>query len=228
MFALARTTHTGLVVLALAIGSQAGTHPGTHADAGGSLASQLFAARTKAPSARYDDYFRKYSKRYFGPGFAWRVFKAQAMAESGLDSTATSAVGARGIMQIMPSTFAILSARWGGVQSPEDAQTNIAAGIEHDAYLWHLFDRIEPHPEHYRFMVGAYNAGEGTIQRAQRVAHAAHADERSWLGVASVAEQVPHWRYRETLGYVNRIATYYRRLQTLDAVPPVEMDLEQK
>ncbi len=222
MYALARTAHLGLVALGLAIGSQAGTH----ADAGGSLSGGLFAARTRAPSPRYDDYFRKYSKRYFGPGFAWRVFKAQAMAESGLDSTATSAVGARGIMQIMPSTFAILSARW-GIKSPEDAQTNIAAGIEHDAYLWQLFGQITPHPEHYRFMVGAYNAGEGTIQRAQRVARAAHADATSWLGVASVAEQVPRWRYRETLGYVNRIATYYHRLQTLDAVPPVEMDLEQ-
>jgi hypothetical protein len=39
---------------------------------------------------------------------------------------------------------------------------------------------------------------------------------------------VPRWRYHETLGYVNRIARYYHRLQTLDAVPPLEMDLEQK
>ena len=29
---------------------------------------------------RYDQTFRKYSKRYFGVGFDWRVFKAQAMA----------------------------------------------------------------------------------------------------------------------------------------------------
>jgi membrane-bound lytic murein transglycosylase MltF len=224
MYPVARTAHLGLVTLGLAIASQ----PGTHTRGDGSLAGQLFAARLHAPSSRYDDYFRKYSKRYFGPGFAWRVFKAQAMAESGLDSTATSAVGARGIMQIMPSTFAILSARWGGVKSPEDAQTNIAAGIEHDAYLWGFFGQITPHPEHYRFMVGAYNAGEGTIQRAQRVARAAHADATSWLGVASVADQVPHWRYRETLGYVDRIARYYHRLQMLDAVPPLEMDLEQR
>ena len=30
---------------------------------------------------RYDQTFRKYSKRYFGVGYDWRVFKAQAMAE---------------------------------------------------------------------------------------------------------------------------------------------------
>ena len=245
MLTLGRATHLGLVAIGLAIGAQSDTTRGRPAtDGGRSFIDRLLgrhpghrnptnlpAARSTlydAPSTRYDDYFRKYSKRYFGPGFAWRVFKAQAMAESGLDSTARSDVGARGIMQIMPSTFAILTARQGGGVSPEDAQTNIAAGIEHDAYLWHLFDRITLHPEHYRFMVGAYNAGEGTIQRAQRVARAAQADETSWQGVASVAPQVPRWRYHETLGYVNRIARYYHRLQTLDAVPPVEMDLEQK
>lgn len=238
MLTLGRATHLGLVAIGLAIGSQSDATRGRPAtDGGPSFIDRLFGHRSRhrdltsspgAPSTRYDDYFRKYSKRYFGPGFAWRVFKAQAMAESGLDSTAKSAVGARGIMQIMPSTFAILSRHSGGAASPEDAQTNIAAGIEHDAYLWQLFGRITAHPEHYRFMVGAYNAGEGTIQRAQRVARAAQADETSWQGVASIAPQVPRWRYHETLGYVNRIAVYYHRLQMLDAVPPVEMDLEQK
>ena len=33
---------------------------------------------------KYDPYFSKYSKRYFGPGFDWRHFKAQAVAESRL------------------------------------------------------------------------------------------------------------------------------------------------
>src|SRR5919201_1404990 len=53
--------------------------------------------------ARYDGVFRKYTKRYFGAGFDWRYFKAQGMAESQLNPTARSWVGARGIMQLMPS-----------------------------------------------------------------------------------------------------------------------------
>ena len=32
----------------------------------------------------FDRHFSKYSKRYFGAGFDWRYFKAQAIAESGL------------------------------------------------------------------------------------------------------------------------------------------------
>jgi membrane-bound lytic murein transglycosylase MltF len=178
------------------------------------------------PTTRYDDYFRKFSKRYFGPGFAWRVFKAQAMAESGLDSTARSSVGARGVMQLMPATFAGISARRPDFKSVEDAQSNIAAGIAHDAYLWKLFSEIQPHPQHYRFMVGAYNAGEGTIERAQRVARGANLDAATWVSLATIAPLVQRWRYHETLAYVNQIAANYHRLLSLDAVPSLEMNLE--
>jgi len=31
---------------------------------------------------KFDRYFSKYSKRFFGPGFNWHFFKAQAVAES--------------------------------------------------------------------------------------------------------------------------------------------------
>ena len=54
---------------------------------------------------KYDKYFSKYSKRYFGPAFDWHYFKAQAIAESRLKATAKSKVGALGVMQIMPKTF---------------------------------------------------------------------------------------------------------------------------
>jgi len=184
------------------------------------------AAAPRPPSARYDAYFRKYSKRYFGPGFAWRVFKAQAMAESGLDSTAQSRAGAQGLMQLMPATYAAISAKRPDLQSVFDAQSNIAAGILHDAHLWKLFNGIEPHRDRYRFMVGAYNAGEGTILRAQRAARDARLNAAAWTSVASIAPTIPRWRYRETLGYVDRIADNYRWLRELDAVPPIDMNLE--
>ena len=54
---------------------------------------------------RFDHHFSKYSKRYFGPAFDWRYFKAQAVAESRLEENATSVAGAVGIMQVMPQTF---------------------------------------------------------------------------------------------------------------------------
>ena len=50
---------------------------------------------------KYDKYFSKYSKRYFGPNFDWFYFKAQAIAESRLKANAKSRVGALGVMQII-------------------------------------------------------------------------------------------------------------------------------
>src|SRR5512143_489624 len=47
-------------------------------------------------STKYDDYFRHYSQRYFGPFVDWRWFKAQAVAESLLNPQAHSIAGARG------------------------------------------------------------------------------------------------------------------------------------
>ena len=45
---------------------------------------------------KYDKYFSKYSKRYFGPSFDWRFFKAQAVAESRLVANVKSRAGALG------------------------------------------------------------------------------------------------------------------------------------
>ena len=154
---------------------------------------------------RYDDIFRKYTKRQFGAGFDWRLFKAQGMAESGLDPTARSWVGARGIMQLMPTTYrAIQSARpeFGSIDDPE---WNIAAGIAHDRYLWKRFSKDVPEEERRHFMFGSYNAGEGTIDRARSFALRAQLDGKSWTSIEQVAPKVPRWRYRETVGYVRKI-----------------------
>ena len=35
-------------------------------------------AQPRRATERFDDTFRKYTKRYFGPAVDWRVFKAQA------------------------------------------------------------------------------------------------------------------------------------------------------
>ncbi|MBW7933421.1 MAG: transglycosylase SLT domain-containing protein [Gemmatimonadaceae bacterium] len=90
-------------------------------------------------ASRYDETFRRYAKRYFGPGFDWRYFKAQGMAESNLDPDATSYVGARGIMQLMPTTYAAIATRRPEFGAINDPEWNIAAGIMHDRYLWKLW-----------------------------------------------------------------------------------------
>src|SRR5262245_57828805 len=85
---------------------------------------------------RYDDTFLKYSQRFFGPGYDWRIFKAQAMAESNIDMNAKSWVGARGIMQLMPSTFREIHTKNPEIVSINKPEWNIAAGIYYDRQLY--------------------------------------------------------------------------------------------
>jgi membrane-bound lytic murein transglycosylase F len=165
-------------------------------------------------NTRYDAFFRKYSKRYFGVGFDWKYFKAQGMAESELIATARSNVGARGVMQLMPSTFQEIQSKRPEFESIDDPEWNIAAGIMHDRYLWKLWEPVGPDSDRTRFMFGSYNAGEGTISRATAAARAKQLDESRWPNIELVAPEVPRWRYRETLGYVHKIDTNFTRLRT--------------
>jgi len=161
---------------------------------------------------RYDDSFRKYTKRYFGPGFDWRFFKAQGMAESNLSETAKRWVGARGIMQLMPSTFQEIQSKNPEMTAINDAEWNIAAGIYYNRQLWNRWTEQSGIDNHYRFMFGSYNAGRGTLLRAQEVARSKTLDPRAWLNIQTVAPEVPRWRHTETLGYVRKIETNLARM----------------
>jgi membrane-bound lytic murein transglycosylase F len=180
--------------------------------AGRALDEAAQARQARKATERYDPIFRKYTKRYFGIGTDWRLFKAQGMAESDLTPTARSRVGARGIMQLMPSTYGLIQSalpQFGAIDNPE---WNIAAGILHDRDLWTLFKRDVPDDERWRFMFAGYNAGEGTIIRARRAALAERLDDRSWQSIEHVAPRVERWRYLETLGYVRKIEQNHRSM----------------
>lgn len=212
----------GLAVI-LSIGALAGAVPWVASAAGaqGARAPADTAARAGVQArrevargeGRYDETFRRYSKRYFGAAFDWRWFKAQGMAESNLDSAATSRVGARGVMQLMPSTFRFIQSRRPEFRSIDDPEWNIAAGIMHDRYLWKLWEKEMTLEERHRFMFASYNAGEGTIGRAADAARVVAGGTPAWLQVEQVAPRVPRWRYRETLGYVRKIDENFGRLR---------------
>ena len=174
---------------------------------------------------RYDDTFRKYSKRYFGVGYDWRAFKAQAMTESNLNPAAKSWVGARGIMQLMPSTFLEIQTRNTGFQSIDDLEWNIAAGIYYDRTLWRLWRDSVDQTDHDRFMFASYNAGRVPLLRAQNLARVRALDPRLWGSVAAVASEVPRWRHAETMTYVERVGANLQRMDPRGRVmrnPPAD------
>ena len=164
-------------------------------------------------TGRYDPWFRKYTKRYFGVGFDWRLIKAQAVAESDLNPHARSAVGARGLMQVMPATFNLIQSSRSSLTSIDAPESNIAAGIVYDRDLWHRWEPVVPVDERPWFTFGSYNAGDGTIARAAGIARSSKLDHTRWESIERVAPTVPRWRYRETVGYVRKIEATYAELR---------------
>jgi membrane-bound lytic murein transglycosylase F len=144
---------------------------------------------------KYDRYFKKYTKRYFGPLFDWRWFKAQGIAESGLNPKARSRTGAIGIMQILPSTFKEIKKKNPIVENLHEPEWNIAAGIFYDRYLYRKWDYPVPTRDRLLLTFASYNAGFGAVMRAKRKAGAD----------PPLFERVEPFLPRQARNYVNRI-----------------------
>jgi hypothetical protein len=101
----------------------------------------------KTCSTKFDHLFQRFSAEFFGPEFDWKWFKAQAIAESGLDPLAVSAAGATGIMQMMPATYAEMTKRIGLPADPHtatliyDPLTNIRCGIAYDRRCFDIWQK---------------------------------------------------------------------------------------
>lgn len=157
---------------------------------------------------KFDKYFSKYTKRFFGPNFDWRLFKAQAVAESRLKTAAKSHVGAVGVMQIMPRTFKEIQHKNPTIKgNRKQPRWNIAAGIYYDRMLWKTFKAERPVQDRINFMFGAYNAGKGNIFKAQKIAKSQNMNENLWQSVETALPQVTGKRSRETVHYVEKVNT---------------------
>jgi membrane-bound lytic murein transglycosylase MltF len=161
-------------------------------------------------TTRFDPHFQKYSKRYFGVDFDWRWWKAQAIAESGLDSMARSGCGARGIMQVMPGTWKDMAPKL-GLTNPWEVRQSIQAGIYYDARMWGIWKAPMPLEERIVFTLASYNAGAGNIIKAQHLV-AASTNTNEWNPVAARLHLVTGRNAEETRGYVTRIRRLFKAL----------------
>lgn len=104
-----------------------------------------------AASHPYADHVDDAARRFGIPdGWIWAVMRV----ESNGDVRAVSTAGAMGLMQVMPTTWAGLRARYRLGSDPFDVRDNIMAGA---AYLREMFDRYG----NVTAMLAAYNAGPG-------------------------------------------------------------------
>lgn len=155
---------------------------------------------------KYDSHFSKFSKRYFGPGFDWQYFKAQAIAESHLKKDAKSYVGAKGVMQIMPRTFEEIKTKNPEIKGAANhPRWNIAAGIFYDRTLWKTFKAERPFQDKIDFMFGSYNAGKGNIIKAQKIAKKQGKNPNLWESITTSLPHITGKYSKETIEYVRKI-----------------------
>ena len=82
------------------------------------------------------------------------LIKAIIRAESGFNPVAVSRKGARGLMQLMPSTASRVN-----VSNPFNPEENIEGGVRYVKYLLSVFNND------VRLSLAAYNAGENIVSR---------------------------------------------------------------
>jgi membrane-bound lytic murein transglycosylase MltF len=145
--------------------------------------------------------FRKYGNQY---DLDFLLMAAQGYQESRLDQDAKSAVGAIGVMQVMPATGKELA-----VGDIKDIEANIHAGVK---YVRQLMDRQfakEPMDKLNMalFTFASYNAGPARIRDLRQRAAKRGFDPNRWFNnVEVITSEVVG---RETVQYVANIYKYY-------------------
>jgi membrane-bound lytic murein transglycosylase MltF len=147
------------------------------------------------------DLFRRYGDKY---QFDYLLMAAQGYQESRLDQNAKSAVGAIGVMQLMPET--------GKEQKVGDIskiEPNVHAGVKYMRFIRKSFFENEPMDDLNKglFTFAAYNAGPGRIRQLRAEAAERGLDPNVWFGNV---ERIASERIgRETVTYVSNIYKYY-------------------
>ncbi|MGL4292928.1 MAG: transglycosylase SLT domain-containing protein [Bacteroidales bacterium] len=132
----------------------------------------------------YDDFYRRYAKSL---GWDWRLLAALSYEESRFDPTATSWAGARGLMQLMPSTgrnFGLTDEIF------TDPEANIAAGVRYIASLQKGLSKIADSDEKINFVLGSFHAGLGHIYDAMELARKYGYDPYKWEKNVAVCLQL--------------------------------------
>ena len=122
----------------------------------------------------YDQVFKKYAQEM---GWDWRLLAAIAFSESGFDPNATSWMGARGLMQVMPKTARSFGVSESDLGNPE-VSVRVASKIlkELDGIMRSrtgAADRI-------KFVLASYNAGSGHVTDAIALARKYELNPRVW------------------------------------------------
>lgn len=130
------------------------------------------------------------------------LVKAVIQVESSYNPRAVSPKGASGLMQLMPAT----ALRY-GVRQIFDPKENIEGGVKY------LRDLIELFKSDLQLVVAAYNAGEGIVQRLNRIPN--YQETQNYVQkVLALYKGDPDYKPTQSASDKPRIATYYKYVDT--------------
>ncbi len=173
---------------------------------------------SKGYISKYDNIFKKYAPRI---GWDWRLMAAQAYVESRFKPNARSWAGARGLMQVMPSTARGYRTPVSKLSNPEtciDVATRLITDL--DSYLMKY---VPNDKERLKFVIAAYNVGIAHVYDAIALAKKYGYDPTVWSGNVEKAllmkmnpkyynDPVVKYGYcrgTETVAYVKGITNFY-------------------
>ncbi len=130
----------------------------------------------------YDDIVQRYAKQF---GFDWRLIVSQMYQESRFNPNARSWAGAVGLMQVLPRT-----ARSLGFKDLTTPEKGIHAGVEYLNWVRERFDAELPVAVRTWFTLAAYNAGQGHVRDARRLARKLGLNPDRWFGHVEKAIQL--------------------------------------
>lgn len=175
---------------------------------------------SKGNISAYDNIFKQYAQEL---GWDWRIMAAQAFVESRFDSNVVSWAGARGIMQVMPSTARAYKV---DPQTLTDPEVSIELASRIISSLDKSFASRVPDPtERRKFVIAAYNSGPAHIYDAIALAKKIGKNPQVWDG--NVAEALllktnpdfyndpvckyGYFRGRQTTTYVKEVMDFYEK-----------------
>src|SRR4030095_12268021 len=145
--------------------------------------------------------FQTYGGKY---AVDYLLMAAQGYQESQLNQQAKSAVGAIGVMQVMPATGKDLA-----VGDINQVEPNIHAGVKYFRFMMDEFYKDEPMDDINKGLMtlASYNAGPGRIRQLRRETEKRGLNPNVWFG--NVERVVSERIGRETVTYVSNIYKYY-------------------
>ncbi len=174
---------------------------------------------SKGYISAYDGLFKRYARNL---DWDWRLLAAQAYVESLFEPDAGSWAGARGLMQVVPSTGEAYGASPDELFNP-DINVRVATDFIADLNRY-LINRVPNDRERLKFILAAYNCGIGHIFDAIEIAKKHNLDPQKWddnVEKALLMKMNPNHfnesdvkygysRGSETVAYVRRVRDFYR------------------